>query len=136
MLICLCLTPGIASSETTGRVLIGSKHSGGNQWNDFNPGLLVTVEEEGWISGVTAGAFYNSEANLSVVAGLSKSWDVRKGILNVSISLLAATGYEYAPVVPMVIFTAEFFDRFDLHLTPDPINKQVVFTVGWRIFEF
>lgn len=66
------------------------------EWNETHPS--VRLEHEGW----TVGAFQNSEGNLSIAGG--RVW--RDGPLFLEMGL--TTGYEVAPVVPMVRAGVEY----------------------------
>jgi len=71
---------------------LGSVHFPQDGYNNVNPGgYLVTP------SGLTAGAFYNSQRHLSLYAG--KNLPLYGPV---SITLGAVTGYPMAPLLPLV----------------------------------
>lgn len=70
---------------------IGSHHTPSRDFNNTNPGAYVVLRD-GW----TLGGLYNSERRFSVYAGRT----FERGSLALTLGLV--TGYERAPILPMV----------------------------------
>lgn len=72
-------------------VHLGTVHNGAG-FEDVNPGMYVV-----WDNGATVGAYRNSEGAGSAYAG----WTWGKGL--VSLTAMAVTGYQRAPIVPGLV---------------------------------
>lgn len=77
-------------------VHIGSHHFPAYQYNNFNPGVYVRMK-----SGLTAGAYYNSERRASAYVGYTHEWG------RFAITVGAVSGYtmgrEKVRIYPMVV---------------------------------
>ena len=94
-------TTAPAWAPTTVGVHLVSRHSSyAQRWNDTNPGVYAR-----WSNGLTVGTFHNSERAQSVYAAWSHDWPVVEAAgasLNAGITLGAVTGYQRAPLLPLV----------------------------------
>lgn len=81
-----------ADTIKTVGVHIGSVHLPAQDFNNANPGLYLRTE-----SGLTAGAYYNSERRMSAYAGYTQEW----GPVGVTVGVI--TGYKRAAVLPMLV---------------------------------
>ena len=88
-------------APTTVGVHLVSHHSSYRQpWNDTNPGVYAR-----WSNGLTLGTLRNSERAQSVYAAWSKDWPVvqtTSARLHAGITLGAVSGYQRAPLLPLV----------------------------------
>ena len=95
-------------------IILGTFHSQPG-FNDFNLGALASYEV-GLPCQPTAGAYFNSESHLSLVAGCKKSWG---SDLRFSLTGGVLTGYAAGKVLPFVIPTVSY-GPWNASLLPPP----------------
>lgn len=79
---------------------LGSWHAEPD-YNNFNPGLFARSECEILRGQPQIGVFYNSEEEVSVYAGIEFEYD-RDAMGTPFLIIGVATGYERAPIAPLV----------------------------------
>lgn len=118
--IALAIAAGWAAdvhAQTTVGVHLASLHAPAREHNNINPGVYVR-SEAGWM----AGAYYNSQRRMTVYAGrewaLGGPWAVQTAL---------ATGYTYAPIVPVVGLTYSIGGGWRVTaLPPTPKSSSLV----------
>jgi hypothetical protein len=103
-------------------------HDDGGQFNDFNPGLIYRkfLNDKYYVQG---GGYYNSEEAPSFMLGAGREFPLTKNLdLGVSGGLI--TGYKRAPVMPYVMPSLKYKDRFVV--TPLPSRKKNG-DLGWGL---
>lgn len=91
---CSVMSSAAADEVAAYGLHIGSHHFPAYQYNNVNPGGYVRMS-----SGMTYGAYYNSERKFSVYAGYTMDW----GPFSLTAGLI--TGYQGKAVVPMLVPT-------------------------------
>ena len=106
-----CLTHK-AEAQTYGLHLI-SVHKPGAHMNTVTPGAYVLFD-----SGVTLGAYRNSESKFSTYAGytMGENWQLTLG---------AVTGYN-RPLLPMLVPSYRFQNGLRVSLIPNPFGQSAL----------
>lgn len=87
---------------------MGSVHLPAEDYNNFNPGVYI-VNEQGYV----AGGFYNSHRRASFYVGRQLQL---YGPVTVVVG--GITGYDRAPVVPMLVPSVRLSEHFRLSVLP------------------
>jgi hypothetical protein len=102
------------------------------EFKEDNPGLLVRYQKEtNWY--YVVGGYQNSEDYFSFLAG--GGYMFGKGFLKSSVSIGLVSGYDYAPVVPMILGSIHI-GIVNFHFVPDISNDQIVISCSLKLMTF
>lgn len=107
----LLLHPFSALAQWTYGAHLLSFHKPGSHMETVTPGLYALHS-----SGVTLGAYRNSEGKFSTYAGYSTEY----------LTVGLVTGYNRRPVLPMLVPSYKFSNGYRISLIPNPFGPSAI----------